>query len=153
MPAKGRCNIRWWLIAAIAILSFIFWSLFAAFNVSRDAYAQWATAELIATFHSQYHRWPDGWQDLREIYGEGEGFHTGPNSFEDIVRRTIVEFPRLNEMEHPDLVRQNSGTSREVIRPRSGRQSCYSGAEPNDLLIRYVSEPEEVQADMNIKHS
>jgi hypothetical protein len=87
----------------------------------------------------QHHQWlPTHWEELREVYGDGQGLHHGGLSFAEIREHMVMEFARLPELEAKARDRSSPPPLPEIIYPRSGRQAHGSGAEPNELVGDYL---------------
>ena len=123
-------------VFGISGIGYLVWTLVSMPDFFRDLYVQWDTAEMIIRHHREHKQLPNGWDDLRATYGDGSGFR-GPRNFEALSQKTIVDFARLAEFER--LAQSTSAVTSlpEIVRPRSGVQSHWSGAEPNKLIYNY----------------
>ena len=95
-----------------------------------DLYAQWATAELIIAYRRDHNRMPINWEDLR-TYFPASAPHHNTLSFVELQNRINVEFDALPVLERSF---KSGEQIPEVIRTRSGTDSHWQGAEPNELV-------------------
>lgn len=118
----------------------------AALERSNDAYAVQHTAELVVEYLKRHtNQWPSSWSGLRTAQiGDQEYFRkfekeTGGYSafLDDLERRVDVDFT----VKTPQLVaaiQSRSVPPFRVIWLRSGRNTHWSGLEPNELVAEYI---------------
>jgi len=106
----------------------------------RDCYGQWVTAELVINYHKDHRRLPTTWQELEVVYGDGQGLHHGGMSFPQVRESMVVDFGRLAELQALARGTSSVATLPEIIYTKSGRQSHWSGAEPNQMVYDYLRE-------------
>lgn len=118
---------------AVAIVGAIAFAFMAYDSVRKttipDAYAQWASAEMVIAFRKKMDRMPNDWDELASFYDLNSP-HNGGLAFEEIRDRIIINFSELPKLE---LVHANSVVP-EIIRAKSGIQAHWE--EPNQLVNR-----------------
>lgn len=103
-----------------------------------DLYGQWATAEMVIHFHETEGHLPTTWDELLPFYDEAT--HAA-NVTKDKLGSVIgVDFGMLKIIEQRAKLGGSRENLPEAIYTRSGRQSCWGGAEPNELLFDYFKE-------------
>ena len=140
-PSSPR---RLWIkrsLIAVSILvlgtgALIFFTVRHTQDLLPDLYAQWAAAELVVAHRKDKNQMPADWRDLKPY--DSQVRHRGGLSFEDIERRIEIAFPRLPELE---LAYATPAEIPEIIGARSGVQSHWEGAEPNQLVNRELRTP------------
>jgi hypothetical protein len=138
MTTKRRMVILSVVTAVVGGIAVLAWSINRIPAIVRDCYGQWATAELVINYHQKFGQFPTGWQQLEAIYGDGQGLHHGGMSFPEVRERMVVEFGRLPELEALALSTSSVAKWPEIIHTKSGQQSHYSGAEPNQMVYKYL---------------
>ncbi len=131
-----------WLAWSFGLLLLAFggvalWIHFYLPSLLKDCYGQWTSAELVIEYHIAHSSLPANWQDLRETYGDGKGYHTAYTNFDEIKERIVIDFGKLPDLQN--LARQPAKTNTlpKIIYPKDGEKAYWSGAEPNELVYKY----------------
>ena len=134
---RFRLSIRTMLllVGCISIVIWLVHSLYAAYQSPWNSYAKMNVAEAVIG-HMRAHdgSWPRDWADI-EIAFESMYQGTGAITFEELKNRVEIDFDV-----DPDQLREKSlrGIPFNVIRSRSGQTAYWAGAEPNDVIRKYL---------------
>jgi hypothetical protein len=154
-------KIRHWIIA-LSLFAFVllcvggFWLARAIAEVPRDAYAMWATGELVCQhLRMNSNTWPKGWEDLEVTYAASRAIQIKeetnttpqgtvisldvflPATFPEITNRVNVDWNAdVNQLRLTPL--PESGRPFEVITLRRGGIRSWEGKEPNRMVWEYL---------------
>jgi len=126
-----------WVITAAVVLataSGIYW-LYTLPKWLADVYGQWAVGEMVIRFHEIQKRLPENWEELAPMHNDI--VHATKYSEGELGNVIGVDFGLLKVIEQKALAGGSRERLPEAIFARSGRQSCWSGAEPNELVFDY----------------
>ena len=131
--------IVWSVLAVLVVgVGFVGWGIATVPRVLRDLYGQWVTAELVINYHKDHLRLPKNWQELETVYGDGKGLHHGGMTFPQIRECMVVDFGRLAELQALAGSTSSVVTLPEIIHTKSGTESHWAGAEPNQMVYGYL---------------
>lgn len=128
--------LGWTLLAAVVsgVIALAVW-LIRLPEFLRDLYGQWAVGGMVIQFHETYRRLPDNWSELGPM--QDESIHAPRYENHDLEQRIVVDFALLKTLQHLADEAGSRDHLPEAIRTRSGTQSCWEGAEPNELVFDY----------------
>jgi hypothetical protein len=135
----------------LAAVGFIIWFGYQVFQVPRDAYAVWWTADLVIE-HMQKHggAWPRSWDELRATSDQAYKGTVSTNRDGTMIaefrpRDTIDELKQRVEIDWKADPRALAKAEFKERRPpfrviwlRNGKTTHYSGKEPNDMVLDYL---------------
>ncbi len=138
----SRIRPRTWIGLTIAFVAsgigFIVYSFYITISVTvPNAYAVWVSAELVIQ-HMEAHKgaWPSGWDDLRPYYIP-ETTIESPTGFKNLINRVEIDWAVDIDSLKASIASDANGIK--VIWLRDGRDDQWQGAEPNELIMRYLS--------------
>ncbi|MEM1213393.1 MAG: hypothetical protein AAGI68_13985 [Planctomycetota bacterium] len=128
-------------IAAIVVfagLSWLGYNLYHfAYTTVPNAYAMWAAGDVLAEYLRQYDdQWPESWEDLRPVYQNVRPSSDPSAGFEDLKSRVAVRWDVDVE-----AIRQLPEPPRDLVVLQDGGSEHWSGAEPNEMIYRYLQSP------------
>jgi hypothetical protein len=126
------------LVGTVAYLAFCLYGLVK--EQALDCYAQWWVADMVID-HMQRNdgAWPSSWEDLRESYEVFAGRFGQLQSFEDLQRRCAIDF-EADPQQLATVKKGGEGPPFRVIWLRNGKGMCWSGHEPNQMILDYLLE-------------
>ncbi len=130
------------VVAVFAVLCWVAYFARQVLDTPFEAYATWDGANLIIA-HLEEHegRWPSGWHELERIWQKRNGRTRGGQSIEELGRRLAIDF-KIDVASFASAPATVSDGLPRPIRLRSGRETHWAGAEPNELVHRYLKDPQ-----------
>ena len=136
---KRSLKILFWTLIAVVVIglgSGVYWLCILPKWLA-DVYGQWAVGEMVIRFHETQKRLPESWEELAPMHNDI--VHATKFSEGDLSKVIGVDFGLLKVIEQRALAGGRRDQLPEAIFARSGRQSCWSGAEPNELVFDYFA--------------
>lgn len=156
MTLRAKIIIGTVAASTFAIVGFLVFAYYQATQVIvPNAYAVWWTADLVIQhLEKNGGTWPKSWDDLRTTSGQAYKGTASTNldgtlSVEFRPRESIEELQERVEIDWKadpvELLKSESGKTPpfRVIRLKNGRNTHYSGKEPNQMILEYLKSKED----------
>jgi hypothetical protein len=131
------------LFVVVAVIAVLCWGVHAAkqaLDFPFQAYATWDGANLVIQHLYEHEgRWPNGWDELEATWEKRQGRTRGGQSIDELKRRLTIDFEVDVESFASAPATIQKGLP-QVIRLNNGRETYWEGAEPNELIHRYLTD-------------
>jgi len=139
---------RWRVIVLLVLLFAASFGTYSAWRFYElitegvpDMYAQWWVGDMVIEYMKGHDdAWPKNWDDLREPYATCvQQAGNASWSFDELRSRVDIDF----SADPAALARVSPSDERSppfrVIWARSGKRRAYDGAEPNEMVFKYLT--------------
>lgn len=138
MKRKTKTFLSATLALIAAGIAFAIFVVHASLIAVDDAYAQWdAALAVISYMERNASTWPKDWDAVHQGYLSATNLHG--LGWDNLYKRVDIDFSADPVDLRTNALQQDEPPFK-VIWLRNGKTHCWSGAEPNTLILEYLKE-------------
>ena len=138
MKRKTKIFLSASLLLLAAGIGFAIFAVRASLIAVDDSYAQWdAALAAISYMERNAGTWPKDWDAVHQGYLSATNLHG--LGWDNLYKRVDIDFSADPVVLRTNALQQDEPPFK-VIWLRNGKTHCWSGAEPNTLILEYLKE-------------